>query len=212
MSEKKEVFESESAPKSGGDSGDKFQTVQTFELRPFSEIKTHSVSCTLRLSENTLQVHYALKATPKAHEGIELPDFKESPERKIGLWERTCFEMFIKQNKQPEYFEFNFAPSGDWNCFHFSSRGDDLVEYPGIQEIPINSTTQTSDQGHKEFHLTALVNLTSLGRYFYKSGGMLLNLTSVILEPAKGRRSYWALEHLNTVPDFHDINTFKAKI
>ncbi|MEX1236897.1 MAG: hypothetical protein WD994_01370, partial [Pseudomonadales bacterium] len=43
----------------------------------------------------------------------------EHPQRIVGLWEHTCFEVFIGPVDESEYTEINLSPAGDWNAFAF---------------------------------------------------------------------------------------------
>jgi len=38
-----------------------------------------------------------------------------------GLWEHTCFEVFIGVAGEPGYHEFNFSPSGRWAAYAFGN-------------------------------------------------------------------------------------------
>ena len=47
------------------------------------------------------------------------------PARVDGLWQATCFEMFLKHDDEDAYREWNFAPSGEWAAYDFESyRGE----------------------------------------------------------------------------------------
>jgi hypothetical protein len=37
------------------------------------------------------------------------------------LWRRSCFEAFIGHGGGPDYWEYNFSPSGAWAAYHFSA-------------------------------------------------------------------------------------------
>ena len=37
-----------------------------------------------------------------------------APARTDELWRHTCFEAFVKEAAGEDYYEFNFAPSGEW--------------------------------------------------------------------------------------------------
>lgn len=192
-------------------------SVFTHSLTPFvgpekskadKDTYNYSCECEMRVDGPIVQLNYQVKGDIKS---LEFEESQASGERKIGLWERTCFEFFIKMKGKSEYFEFNFAPSGDWNCFHFSNRDQELNEFPGIKRIPIASQLkQSPNQEANEFHLTALLNIKHLGSYFYYPGQMQAGITAVILNQNKGKRDYWALKHLQKKPNFHDFNTFIA--
>src|SRR5580692_12121718 len=35
------------------------------------------------------------------------------------LWQDTCFEAFVRTSANPDYYEFNFAPSTQWAVYRF---------------------------------------------------------------------------------------------
>ena len=45
--------------------------------------------------------------------------------RSDGLWQHTCFEAFLQADANDTYYEFNFAPSGEWAAYRFSGRRTD---------------------------------------------------------------------------------------
>ena len=56
--------------------------------------------------------------------------------REIKLWEDTCFELFLKNEVGPDYFEVNFSPiKAKWNAFYFSSYRTELKETEKIKFI-----------------------------------------------------------------------------
>jgi hypothetical protein len=42
-----------------------------------------------------------------------------SPARAEELWQRTCFEAFLRCPASAIYYEFNFAPSTCWAAYQF---------------------------------------------------------------------------------------------
>src|SRR3990172_1915372 len=48
----------------------------------------------------------------------------QQPRRVDGLWQHTCFELFIAVREEPTYYEFNFSPSGEWAAYAFKSYRD----------------------------------------------------------------------------------------
>ena len=191
------------------------ERVYEYDLTSFEKVEEYQSSCTLRVQEHILQLHYhlvgkidKLELNQKQSSNIDSHGNHEG-ERKIGLWERSCFEFFLKNKDKNEYFEFNFAPSGDWNCFYFPNRTQDLSEFTRIKRIPI-SVGHESIAGNDEFHLTALINLNHLGRYFYQEKQMRANLACILLNPNNGQKHHWALAHQQKRPNFHDFNSFHA--
>src|SRR5215218_1207359 len=51
-----------------------------------------------------------------------------APARADGLWERTCFELFLRQPDVENYYEFNFSPSGEWAAFGFDGYRSGMTE------------------------------------------------------------------------------------
>src|SRR5258708_15471695 len=47
-----------------------------------------------------------------------------TPRIATDLWRHTCFEAFIAIKGQTAYFEFNFAPSGEWAVYAFAAYRD----------------------------------------------------------------------------------------
>jgi hypothetical protein len=112
-----------------------------------------------------------------------------------GLWEHTCFEAFIAVEGKAGYHEFNFSPSGQWAAYAFSDyrvrRLWMVSQAPAIRFARSN--------GH--LLLEAVIAVADLPQ---NSPGkpLQLGLTAVI-EANDGSRSYWALHHPETRPDFH---------
>jgi hypothetical protein len=51
---------------------------------------------------------------------LEIPA-PAAPMRKHGLWNETCFELFIAEQGSRSYREFNLSPAGHWNVYRFAS-------------------------------------------------------------------------------------------
>ena len=119
------------------------------------------------------------------------------PIRTDGLWSTTCFEIFLKQANQAQYYEFNFSPSGQWAAYSFdayrSGMADLDMDRPPVIE-PI------------EGGIRIAVELGDL-----VSQKMLLNISAVI-EELDGTKSYWALAHPPGQPDFHHPTCFATTL
>ncbi|MDD1631850.1 MAG: hypothetical protein LUP91_06530, partial [Methylococcaceae bacterium] len=61
-----------------------------------------------------------------------------------GLWERTCFEVFVAVEGEAGYHEFNFSPSGQWAAYAFSDYR--VLSAWTVNQAPIVSFVQ--DSGH----------------------------------------------------------------
>src|SRR6202171_3450778 len=61
-----------------------------------------------------------------------------SGRRADGLWQHTCFEVFISPQGAAGYYEFNFSPQLDWAAYQFTDYRDgmapaNLTQAPGLQ-------------------------------------------------------------------------------
>jgi len=123
------------------------------------------------------------------------------PLRTDGLWRHTCFEAFVGAANSPEYWEFNFSPSGAWAAYHF-------VGYRAGME-PVDAATApiiARESGVAEFSLEVTLDLGWLLRT-HAGAGLRLGLTAVIEDRIQGL-SYWALKHGADKPDFHRADSF----
>ena len=70
-----------------------------------------------------LQLSYRLIWSPAEHT-LLVPQARagdpDGPQRRDGLWQHTCFEAFFGVLGSDDYWEFNLAPSGDWNVYRFA--------------------------------------------------------------------------------------------
>jgi hypothetical protein len=134
---------------------------------------------------------------------IRLPP-AELARRRDGLWQHTCFEVFLRPGGSDSYHEFNFAPSGDWAAYRFSGRRRDqtATELPAprieCRRMPDGCTLSA------QFAIAALPELA-------RATSLDAGLTAVI-ETTDGARSYWALAHGGDKPDFHDPATFTLRV
>ena len=116
------------------------------------------------------------------------------------LWEHTCFEAFIAVEGQSAYHEFNFAPSGEWAAYAFSSyrNGGPLVDEGLRPQIAVRSS-------ESQLELDALVPLGGLSAV-HPRAPLRVGLSAVI--EASDGLSYWALRHPGAKPDFHNADGF----
>jgi hypothetical protein len=116
------------------------------------------------------------------------------------LWQHTCFEAFIAVEGQSAYYEFNFAPSGEWAVYAFVGSRE---RGPQVSEIMPPRIAVRRTQSH--FELDALVRLDGLSG-IHRRASLRLGLSAVI-EASEGL-SYWALRHPTGKPDFHHADGF----
>lgn len=128
-----------------------------------------------------------------------------TPCRRDGLWQHTCFELFIGAKNDAEYYEFNFSPSGEWAAYEFRNyRDGGAIEDDGLDPtIAVRPAAGTLE-------LNAGIRLDRLPD-FQLDVSLCLGLSAVIEENG-GHLSYWALKHPPGKPDFHHSDTFALEI
>jgi hypothetical protein len=123
------------------------------------------------------------------------------PARADGLWEHSCFEVFLRGGLQESYCEFNVSPSGQWAAYRFDGyrRGMAYLPHPGL----FSATTQASHS------LTVSVEIDL--KELPMSPPLKLGICAVI-ESLSGGKSYWALRHAPGKPDFHHPDCFALEL
>ena len=162
-----------------------------------------------------------------------LPD-PAVPQRTVGLWEHTCFELFLMDPSSGSYFEFNFSPSGEWAAYRFDSyragRRDLDVAQPliatadpaqfelaieahlratGVDEASIRQLAEASQPmpEPRHFTLSAILDDPRLEDDKDWVAGV-----SAVIEEADGTKSFWALAHPPGGPDFHHPACFTLEL
>jgi len=128
-----------------------------------------------------------------------------APRRADGLWQHTCFEVFIAEKGRQPYWEFNFSPSGEWAVFAFKSYRDGRpIENDRLNpDITVRSAANS-------FELEAIVRLDRL-QAIEPQMPLRMGLSAVI-EENEGMLSYWALKHPAGKPDFHHPDSFALEL
>jgi hypothetical protein len=131
---------------------------------------------------------------------IELPDLVEDPIRADGLWQTTCFELFLRDSGANEYLEFNFSPSRKWAAYRF----DDYRQ--GMREWPLATPELWLDMS--DTHVALEVTLALPGLVMAHTGAAL----SAVIHESGDIKSYWALKHPPGQPDFHHRDCFALQL
>lgn len=164
-------------------------------------------------------------------EALRLPE-AVTPSRADGLWQTTCFELFLRRPGERGYMEFNFSPSGQWAAYTFLDYRDGgrdmdvrapLVRTEDPRQFKLASLSQLQSLGVDPVTAARLVDALPVGDAasasqfaatvtledpeFFETGPWLVALSAVI-EEAHGAVSYWALAHPSDKPDFHHPDSF----
>ncbi|KRA83295.1 hypothetical protein ASD76_04350 [Altererythrobacter sp. Root672] len=121
--------------------------------------------------------------------------------RADGLWETTCFELFLKPEGHSAYVELNLSPSERWNAYDFEAYRWGMTERPFPREPEC-----TMRQGSSFAIFDAAIPIGGLPLVDCAMG------MSAVLEEQGGVKSYWALAHPDGAPDFHSPACFTATL
>ena len=108
----------------------------SFRLDPFpgeDALTRIAITGSIDRSKNGLALRFLLTGEISQ---IEIPALSDAPERKNGLWEQTCFELFLAPKGSRIYWECNLSPAGDWNVYHFSDYRQGMREETAVASLP----------------------------------------------------------------------------
>jgi hypothetical protein len=136
---------------------------------------------------------------------LPVPSASPSGSRRDGLWRHSCFEAFIARPGAPEYFEFNFAPQGDWAAYRFAGyrAGMEPLALPQAPRIEVRRSAE-------ELLLTAAVSLNEASLLAH--GAPLRVALASVIEDGGGTLSYWSLRHAPGKADFHHADGFALEL
>lgn len=133
--------------------------------------------------------------------------------RTDDLWQHTCFEAFVRNVSDEDYYEFNFAPSTQWASYGFSAYRSGMRV---AAEIDTPRITVATSPG--QYILQARLELDQVppSPPSVRGGGekrpiWRLGLSAVI-EQTGGVQSYWALTHPPGKADFHHSDCFAVEL
>lgn len=180
-------------------------TSHTVALIPHPQTSSPAVrgieACVYRLSSGELVLTYSVQAD---FDQLRVPLFTRS-RRSERLWEHTCFEAFIGTQKEPAYYEFNFAPSGEWAVYVF--RGYREGRAPGPDAAVLDITAHRKDH---QLELDAIFHPEGLAALAPCARPRIA--LSAVIEDKRGALSYWALKHPPGKPDFHHPEAFVLEL
>ena len=171
----------------------------SFSLVPFpaSNIPNISITGEISLQNNITTLHYSLTGKIK---DIFLPMTSANPSRKDELWKTTCFEFFLAIKDQPQYWEFNMSPAGNWNVYHMDAyRRNGFREEASIQQLQFEFAREAN-----RFTLDAIVDLSPV---ILQARLLEVGITAII-QTTDGNVTYWALAHPALQADFHLRESF----
>lgn len=111
-----------------------------------------------------------------------------------GLWNDTCFEIFLRPLGKKFYYEFNFSLQPAWNEYFFES-----YRHPQPPKH-CHDISLKKIQWDGQFLEIELYGLNSDEKFE-------ISLTAVLKEKS-GAIHYMALKHAGAEPDFHHVDSF----
>ena len=169
-------------------------------LKPFDVNSTSTeveVKANCSYSNKILNIEYQCAGKI---DGITIPYIHDKPQRLHSLWQHTCFEAFINFGEDC-YWEVNCSPSKDWNIYYF-----DRYRKGQTEELRIsNLHCEVFHKSQKSFIIQWILNLKSITPN--NPEDLSIGICS-ILEHANKSKSYWALKHCASKPDFHQRKSF----
>lgn len=180
---------------------------QEYPLIPFKQTEESSkisVVATIHQKPNQFQIVFSLY---DSEELVVLPLTKRSLSRSLGLWNETCFEFFITDNK-PHYAEGNFTLDFGWNLFWFNSyRETPLCEFSLV-------TTDNAEEKNpiRDIYLSGkksqmVIDVPKALIEKFEANQLKFSLTTVI-KTKSGNTHYFALKHSDDRPNFHHRESF----
>jgi hypothetical protein len=172
---------------------------QGFFLRPFASacpLPAVKITGTVDRRGGVLYLGYDLLGPTDA---IAIPAPAAVPARRDGLWNETCFELFLGLEKSDRYWEFNLTPAGHWNVFRFETYRQGMREEQAFASLPCSV----------HIHPAGL-NLSfklELEKIIPRDQALKVGI-SAVLRSVAGDFTYWALTHPGTQPDFHRKDAF----
>lgn len=135
---------------------------------------------------------------------IILSSKSPSPSRTDDLWKATCFEFFVAIPGQPQYWEFNMSPSGDWNVYIIDAyRRVGFREETSFKQLPFVFRNMQNN-------LSLDISL-DLGPILHPQQIIQVGITSIV-QTTDGQESYWALTHPGPQADFHLRKSFTISL
>ena len=167
------------------------RSIKLASLEASAATQPFSCSVSLQLQDGLLLLGYEIFGPLRQ---LIIPAEVASPCFTPGLWQRSCFECFLRQEDIKNYTEWNFSPCGNWWVCVFDDYRKPARRQPQNfqQQLGIKRTG---------ILLTLTATIACPQKPALRIGPAL------ILEHAGGSRSHWAIKHPGGKPDFHLAET-----
>lgn len=168
-----------------------------FDIQAAPALRLEATARVIRSEDAPAQLQLTYRLSSLA--GLRLPPSGADPRRCDGLWQHTCLEAFVGVPGGEAYWEFNLAPSGDWNVYRLDRYREGLQQEALYADLPF-----AIDLDHLNGTPVLRLDLhCRLPEEVSAAAELALGL-SAVLEEQSGALSYWALHHPAAQADFHD--------
>lgn len=167
---------------------------QTFQLTPFAGESEFCCKATIYWEQRHLRLIYSIEDLNNDLFWQASPfEFKRQSE----LWNSTCLEFFVFTGEK-SYLEWNFAPHGAWDCFHFDDyRSPNSPRRYEQAPLPLIKVHQDGNTKELEVHLVTEEDWQP----------SKFNLSAVLIKENRPPE-FFALSHKKQKADFHDSSLF----
>lgn len=163
----------------------------------FPPLKLSQVTATIGIaSPHWLKLRWRIEGADK----LTIPPFAGKA-RADGLWQTTCFELFLRAPGEGAYVEINLSPSERWAAYDFAGYRAGISE----RAMPRDPVCTMRGSGSLAI-FDAAIPLAGLPAMPWTFG------LSAVLEEEGGTKSYWAIAHPSEKADFHHADCFAATL
>ena len=174
--------------------------METLTLLPHSDhppvAVTGVAASVIGLDDHWLRIRWRVESAS----ALVVPPFAGKG-RADGLWQTTCFELFLRRPDTAAYCEVNLSPSERWASYAFDDYRQGMTDHRMPRDCDC-----TLRRGGNLAIFDASIPLGSLPPLPWQFG------LSAVIEEEGGQRSYWALRHPPGKADFHHAACFAARL
>lgn len=125
------------------------------------------------------------------------------------LWEHMCFEFFVGWDAEDtsRYWEWNFSPSGEWMVYGFSEYRKADRSFSTSLEYDVQFMKHSATELSLEVDVPLLNIIPKPG-----SGSLRAAACAVIEHKTNKEKTYWALKHTESKPNFHRRESFSIEL
>jgi hypothetical protein len=157
---------------------------------------TSVTAAVLGYDENWLRLRWHVQGSA----AVIVPPFAGQG-RADGLWQTTCFELFLQEPGGTAYCEINLSPSEQWAAYDFTGYRNGMADHTMPQDADC-----TLRRGGGMMIFDGAIRTASLPPLPWQFG------LAAVIEEAGGVKSYWALAHAPGKADFHNPACFVARL